>query len=187
MAKGKGAHVLQLFALWQDPHPALGHPVEVGPVGNHLQHTQVIQLYGGQREQLTNQRPVKWGWCPAARKKAHLVARRGWACCKGVRKYKSGFTESSTMPVRNDNPPLPPQDTVRALPAHRGRSLVQSPPKLKLWQGWRVGFGAWVLVEVLCMWKGLDSETSDKPLVSEHLMCSSCVLQRAEADAALDH
>lgn len=37
------------------------------------------------------------------------------------------------------------------------------------------------------MWKGLDSETSDKPLVSEHLMCSSCVLQRAEADAALDH
>lgn len=77
VAKGKGAHVLQLFALRQDPHPALGHPVEVGPVGNHLQHTQVIQLYGGQREQLTNQRPVKWGRCPAAQKEALLVTRGG--------------------------------------------------------------------------------------------------------------
>lgn len=71
------------------------------------------------------------------------------------------------MPVRNDNPPLPPQHAVRALPAQRGDSLVQSSPQLKLWQAWRVGFGAWVLMEVFCMWKGLDSDTSDsnKPLV----------------------
>lgn len=64
------------------------------------------------------------------------------------------------MPVRNDNPPLPPQHAVRALPAQRGDSLVQSSPQLKLWQAWRVGFGAWVLMEVFCMWKGLDSDTS---------------------------
>lgn len=94
MAVGKGTHILQLFALRQDPHPALGHPVEVGPVGNHLQHTQAIQLYGGQREQLTNQRPVKRGRSPAAQGEARLVTRR---CCEGVRKNKSGFAESSTM------------------------------------------------------------------------------------------
>lgn len=95
MAMGKGTHVLQLFALRQDPHPALGHPVEVGPVGNHLQHAQVIQLYGGQGEQLTDQRPVKRGWSPAAQGEAHLVTRRG--CCEGVRKNKSGFTEASAI------------------------------------------------------------------------------------------
>lgn len=81
------------------------------------------------------------------------------------------------MPVRNGNPSLPPQDTVRALAAQRGGSPVQSPPQLKLWQGWRVGFGAWVLVEVFCMWKGLDSQTSDKRLVSEHLVQLLCTAE----------
>lgn len=94
MAVGKGAHVLQLFTLGQDPHPALGHPVEVGPVGNQLQHAQVLQLHGGQREWLPNQGPVERGSSPAAQGGAHSVTRRG---CEGVRKNISGFTESSTV------------------------------------------------------------------------------------------
>lgn len=97
MAMGKGVHVLQLLALRQDPHPALGHPVEVGPVGNHLQHTQVIQLYGGQGEQLTNQCPVKRGWGPAAQGEAHLVLGEAGLVVKVLEKTKFRFTEPSTM------------------------------------------------------------------------------------------
>lgn len=69
MAMGKGAGVLQLVALRQDPRPALRYSVEVAPLGNQLQTAQVVQLGGRHVEEVAEHCSVKRGGSPAAQEK----------------------------------------------------------------------------------------------------------------------